>query len=77
MDRARNVPLADFARTMREELSHDGDEAATDVAAHVEAERRACTCTYAAFASYAGGTGFDISRYDPACPEHGDDGEES
>lgn len=30
-----------------------------------------CTCTYAAFAKIGGGTGFDISRYDPDCPEHG------
>ena len=29
-----------------------------------------CTCTYAAYVRHGGGTGFDIARYDSACPEH-------
>lgn len=32
-----------------------------------------CTCTYGAYALYAGGTGWDVAHYDPECPEHGED----
>ena len=31
-----------------------------------------CTCTYGAYAKYAGGTGYAIAKYDKDCPEHGD-----
>lgn len=30
-----------------------------------------CTCWWGAYIKYCGGTGFDIVKYDPKCPEHG------
>lgn len=29
-----------------------------------------CTCWWGSYAKIGGGTGFDIARYDPECPEH-------
>lgn len=47
----------------------------------IEAEVRTkeatrCSCTYGAYVKYAGGTGFDIVKHDPECPEHGDEDRE-
>ena len=36
-----------------------------------EDDTEKCTCTYGSYVKYAGGTGFDIAKYDPDCPEHG------
>jgi hypothetical protein len=36
---------------------------------HCEEEK--CTCWWGAYNKYAGGTGWDIAKYDPKCPEHG------
>lgn len=37
-----------------------------------------CTCWYGSYVKPEGGTGFDLARYDPACPEHfGGDEEDS
>jgi hypothetical protein len=30
-----------------------------------------CTCWWRAYVKHGGGTGWDIARYDPECPEHG------
>jgi hypothetical protein len=31
-----------------------------------------CTCTYGSYVKPGGGTGWDVARFDPDCPEHGD-----
>lgn len=31
-----------------------------------------CTCWYGNYVTPTGATGFDIARYDPACPVHGE-----
>jgi hypothetical protein len=38
----------------------------------IDAEEARCTCTWGSFVKFAGGTGWDISKFDPDCPVHGD-----
>lgn len=38
---------------------------------------KGCTCWWGAYAKIGGGTGFDIAKYDPKCPEHGEEVEAS
>lgn len=33
-------------------------------------QNEGCTCWYGAYSKYAGGTGWDIVKYDPECPVH-------
>jgi hypothetical protein len=56
---------------MHNESYEDGDDPEPTLWDERDDDEPKCTCTYGAYVKYAGGTGFDISEYDPECPIHG------
>lgn len=54
------------------EWSEDEDEV-LEADEIIDADEERCTCTWSSFVKYGGGTGFDICKFDPACPVHGDE----